>query len=331
MYQLAPNLTLLGLLDIIALNAEMDQNDKTRYISAQLAKYSKSASQHLLDVMASIGNTSIVSLPDLRSLIVSLVDSQFGTAGQAIIEKVVGFPRFAKLPAEIRTMIHALPDPRTIRITSMITYNNIWGDPNDPLIVLRSVCKESLDVVTRRYQMIPYSNLGSVTTVKPRLTPDNRFVFIDVKQDVVYLKGKAVKNCVAAWNEREETRQVFNLTKYSPEPGFNLTSLSLSADSSAFSELVHGDKGRKWLTGFTGLRKIVLVEVEDDHEFRRLLLTSGGKINKQLHLRIIWEKAMTQFSCLRALRGVEFEFVGFTEPEVPLDVERFKMVHGKNC
>ncbi|CZT02177.1 uncharacterized protein RCO7_11097 [Rhynchosporium graminicola] len=254
--------------------AEVDQNDKTRYTSAHLAKYLKSASQHLFNVM------------DDKHWKYQY-HSQFGTAGQAIIEKVVGCPKFAKLPAVIRTMIwkHALPDPRKIRITSMITYNNIWGEPNDPLIVLRSVCKESLDVVTRRYQMIPYSNLGSVTT------------------DVVYLKGKAVKNCVAAWNDREETRQVFNLTKYGPEPGFNLTSLSLSADSSAFSELVHGDKSGKWLTGFTGLRKIVLVEVEDDHEFRRLLLTSGGKINKQLHLRIIWEKSHDTFQLFKSLEG----------------------------
>ncbi|XMA09777.1 hypothetical protein WAI453_002568 [Rhynchosporium graminicola] len=160
MYQPAPNLTLLGLLDIITLSAEVDQNDKTRYTSAHLAQYLKSASQHLFNVT------------DDKHWKYQY-HSQFGTAGQAIIEKVVGFPKFAKLPAVIRTMIwkHALPDPRKIRITSMITYNNIWGDPNDPLIVLRSVCKESLDVVTRRYQMIPYSNLGSVTTVKPRLTP----------------------------------------------------------------------------------------------------------------------------------------------------------------
>ncbi|KAL2062762.1 hypothetical protein VTL71DRAFT_5834 [Oculimacula yallundae] len=300
MSQPAIEFTPWHLLNILRFSTVVGEKTRTSFISRRLARYSKFASSDTLHAMVDMGRANKFPASDIVVLIRALFDSQSGVAREAKI-KEEGFPKFEKLPAELRTEIwkNALPGPRTIHIdpgsNEMATANIISPSSHSELFAIRSVCKESFDLVRNRYQAIPFSNfaLATSTTVKPHLAPAkaaNQCILVDLNHDVVHLESNAVYNCVAAWHDRERTRRVFSLTRHAPEAGFKVKALSLSADTE-ISLMISEEYGIKWLTQFSGLRKIVLVEVQQDIVFEHIRMMKYGSFIKQLYLKIIWEGA----------------------------------------
>ncbi|KAH9219299.1 hypothetical protein DL95DRAFT_485448 [Leptodontidium sp. 2 PMI_412] len=335
MSQLNLELSLRSLFKILRLSADVAQKRNIAFISAQLARYSKTASPELLNMMANYENIKEISQRDLEDFLRSIMASNAGDnaigAAAATLKQEEGFPMFPKLPKELRIEIwkKALPGPRTINTTRrpefISRFNATSGSSHNCLLTLRSVCRESIDVVSKRYEAIPFSNFALATTYFPHLAPANGFILVDNKQDAVHFEAQAIRHCINQWNGREETRKIFSLTKHLPEAGFSLTSLSLPAAIVIYSQTPFGAEGIEWLAQFKFLQMITWVEDGKEHHpvvdtMLQIFGFLGGSdvFNKQGFLVYRWNNTLNMNPGLKGLEGVKLEFVGFDKSKEQL-------------
>lgn len=245
---------------------------------------------------------------------------------------ITDFPKFAKLPPEVRIKIWAgaMPGPRFIQIL-LYAYSSeglgyrYYGPVKEPhihlhLFQLRAACKEAYDEVMRRYRAISFVDLD----LFPFCPEYGRWLETTFNEHCIILLDD---NLDAIYFNQDVVRfDMLISSALAILPGFLITSVAhpslrhISFNASLCIDGTFQGKLEVWLPNFPKLQKLSLVHVRRDlkhNEPLRILRQEASTdaeadqhrdAKYEADIRGFWSRATTHGN-LKCMTHVELEFL----------------------
>ncbi|PVH79649.1 hypothetical protein DL98DRAFT_572460 [Cadophora sp. DSE1049] len=167
----------------------------------------------------------------------------------------VDFPKFRKLPTELRVKIwkEQFPGPRMIQVYDLGPWQTAYQRPSKRshqlLFKFRTTCKEFNGEILRKYRLITFADMGMSLSTAP-MDPNSKypFILVDDKQDTIHFSISIV------WAHYDGRPQV------APKIYSSLRSVAMPRN--AVKHLYTNKKTRvlgNWFEGITGLQKFSMV------------------------------------------------------------------------